>query len=91
MINATEMPMPQNGWWPEEANAPMTQMYLVSGRPIGQVVRAAGRWRSYSMIEMNKSGTTGKPLNADGSVETRELAKNEVEAYAETMAKESTH
>jgi hypothetical protein len=87
MINATEALMPQNGWWPEKADAPMVQMFLVAGRPIGQVVRAGGRWRSYSMIEMNKSGTTGKPLNTCGSVETRELAQKEVEAYAETLAK----
>lgn len=82
----TDTLMPQNGWWPEEWDAPMVQMFLVAGRPIGQVVRASTRWRSYSMIELNQSGTTGKPLNPSGSVETRELAQKEVEAYAATLA-----
>lgn len=85
----TDILMPQNGWWPEEWDAPMVQMFLVAGRPIGQVVRAGGRWRSYSMIELNQSGTTGKPLNPSGTVETRELAQKEVEAYAATLAKAS--
>lgn len=84
------MPMPQDGWWPPEESAPIMQMFLVAGRPIGQVVRASGRWRSYSMIELNKSGTTGKPLNPDGSVETREGARIEVESYAKMLAKASS-
>jgi hypothetical protein len=66
-------------------------MFLVSGRPIGQVVRAGERWRSYSMIELNSSKTTGKPLNPAGSVETRELAHAEVEAYAKTFAAEKVN
>lgn len=33
------------------------------------------------MIELNKSGTSGKPLS-DSSVATRELAKEQCEQYA---------
>jgi hypothetical protein len=79
--------MPQDGWWPEKDKAPMTQMFLVAGRPIGQVILAGKRWRSYSMIELNPSKTTGKPLGYT-SVETRELAQAEVETYAKTFASE---
>lgn len=74
--------LPDNGWWPSETEAPVTQLLRKDGRNIAQVIRQTGnRWRAYSMIELNKSGTTGKPL-AD-SVDTREEAKSLCEAYAE--------
>lgn len=75
--------MPQDGWWPSEENAPVCQWFIKGGRRISQVVRQGPRgWRAFSMIELNKSGTTGKPL-AD-TVETRQEAQKQAEEYAAT-------
>lgn len=77
--------LPSDGWWPAEDNAPMCQWFLKAGRHVAQVVRQGNPkgWRAFSMIEMNTSGTTGKPL-AD-TVSTREEAKQQCETYAATM------
>jgi hypothetical protein len=81
---------PQDGWWPAEADAPMTQMYFIAGRPIANIIRQPGilqrRWRAFSLVEMNKSGTTGKPLG--DSVDTREDARKIAEDYAAQLAPE---
>jgi hypothetical protein len=75
--------MPVDGWWPAEADAPMCQWFRKGSRNISQVVRQSGqRWRAFSMVELNKSGTTGKPL-AD-SVDTRQEAQKQAEEYAAT-------
>lgn len=76
--------LPSDGWWPEESAAPMCQWFRKGGKSIAQVVRQTGdRWRAFSMLELNKSGTTGKPLF--GSVDTREEAKEQCERYAEAF------
>ena len=73
---------PENGWWPEEAFAPMTQMLFRRGKAIGNVVRTSVGWRIYSLIEMNNSGTGGLPLTK-GSVKERSTARKQVEEYAD--------
>jgi hypothetical protein len=71
--------IPDDGWWPKEA--PMCQWFRKNGRSMAQVVKQGDRgWRAFSMIELNKSGTTGLPL-AD-TVATREEAMRQCEAYA---------
>lgn len=77
--------VPQDGWWPEEANSPVTQMLFRNGKPVANVIKSSAGWRSFSMIELNKSGTTGKPLT-DGSVESRSEAKKQSEEYASTLS-----
>jgi hypothetical protein len=76
-----EMDTPQDGWFPEEAEAPMTQKLFRDGKPVANIVKSGVGWRSYSLLELNKSGTGGKPL-ANGSVETREEAQKQAEDYA---------
>jgi hypothetical protein len=69
----------------------MTQMFFFGGRPIANIIRQPGilqrRWRAFSLVEMNKSGTTGKPLGE--SVDTREAARKIAEDYAATLARET--
>lgn len=73
--------LPRDGWWPLEMDAPMCQWFRKGGRSVAQVVRQGGqRWRAFSMVEMNKSGTSGKPLFE--SVATREEARQQCEEYA---------
>lgn len=74
---------PENGWFPEESQAPMTQLLFRAGKPIANIVRSGVGWRGYSLVELNKSGTTGKPLG-DGWVGTREEAKKQAEDYADS-------
>jgi hypothetical protein len=57
-------------------------MLFCDGKPIANIIKQTVGWRSFSLIEMNKSGTTGKPLSDAGSVETREEAKKQAEDYA---------
>lgn len=77
---------PQDGWWPEEVNAPMTQMLFRNGKPIANIIKQSVGWRSFSTIELNKSGTTGKPLSDAGSVETRQEAQKQAEDYAKEVS-----
>lgn len=78
---------PESGWYPpEEKDAPVTQMLIVKGKPIAHIIFQFPGWRSFSLVEMNASGTTGKPLSEDGSVPTREQAKAQCEEYARRMA-----
>jgi hypothetical protein len=73
--------MPLSGWWPDEA--PMCQWLRKDGRNIAQVVKQGPRgWRAFSMVELNQSGTTGKPLS--DTVPTQDAAKKYCEEYAST-------
>jgi hypothetical protein len=75
--------LPEIGWWPEEFT--ICQWYRFNGRSVAQVVKQGTRgWRAFSMIELNKSGTTGKPL--DDTVESIEQAKQLCEDYAKRKA-----
>jgi hypothetical protein len=75
---------PQNGWWPEESKAPITQMLFRNGKGLANIVKSGIGWRAYSLVEMNKSGTSGKPLAAV-SVETRLEAQRQAEEYSATL------
>lgn len=76
---------PQDGWWPEEAQAPITQMLFSNGKPMANIIKSGAGWRSFSLTELNKSKTGGKPLT-DGSVVTREEAKKQCEQYVKEAA-----
>jgi hypothetical protein len=83
MTETNEQPTAE-GWWPDEARAPICQWFSKADRRIAQVVKQGTRgWRAFSMLELNKNGTSAKPL-AD-TVLTREEAKQQCEAYATTM------
>ena len=71
---------PQEGWWPLESNAPITQMFFQGGKGVANIVKTSLGWRAYSLTELNDSGTGGKPIGA-GSVSTREEAQKQVEDY----------
>jgi hypothetical protein len=71
---------PQDGWWPEEANAPWTQMLFRRGRGVANVIKQPTGWRPFSLTEMNASGTGGKPLS--DTVSTREEARKICESLA---------
>lgn len=76
--------LPQDGWWPEESDAPMTQMLSVGGRRIANIIKQTVGWQAFSLIELNASKTGGNPL-AD-SVLTREEARKQAEDYAHKLA-----
>lgn len=80
-----EVQTPRDGWWPENADAPMTQMLFRDGRGMANIVKSSNGWRAYSLLETNASGTTGKPL-ADGSVPSRLAAQGQAEQYADLMS-----
>jgi hypothetical protein len=77
---------PENGWWPDEAEATMVQKLLRNGTCVAQIVRSGMGWRSYSLIELNPSKTGGKPLR-DCSVPTRKEAQAECEDYVRGITK----
>ena len=78
-----DMDTPKDGWWPEEAHAPVTQMLFRDGHQIANIIKTRHGWRSFSLLETSKSGTTGMPLDANGSVQTRAEAKHQAETYAD--------
>jgi ferritin-like protein len=84
---------PQNGWWPDEESATVTQMFFKDGKPTGNIVKITSStsitWRAYDLTKMNKSGTGANPIT-DGSVATREEAKQQVEKHVEGF-KEKLH
>lgn len=69
---------PQDGWWPEEAHAPITQMLFRNGKGVANVIKQTAGWRPFSLLELNASKTGGKPLS--DTVSTREEAKKICEA-----------
>lgn len=75
--------IPKDGWWPDDDRSPVTQLYRMRGRSVAQVINQGKGWRAFSMVEMNKSRTSGLPL-ADHSY-TRSEAKTICEVYAQTL------
>lgn len=72
---------PDNGWYPEEDNAPVTQMLFKNGHPIANIIIQGSAWQAFSCIETNAQGSTGLPLGL--KVATREIAKIQCETYAQ--------
>lgn len=82
MIDTTsveEDQIPADGWFPVDEKAPMFQTFFKADKQIGQVVKIGGKWTAYSLLELNASKTTGKPL---GTFDNREEAKKVIEEYA---------
>lgn len=82
-MSDTVVDTPQDGWFPEDDNAPITQMLFKNGHPIANIIKQGNDgWRSYSSVETNDQSSTGRPLSSAGSVATREEAKAQCETYA---------
>lgn len=75
----SDITTPDNGWWPEDS--PVTQMLFKDKKQIANVIKQTIGWRPFSLIELNASKTSGKPLS--DSVATKEEAKIIAEKYAD--------
>jgi hypothetical protein len=53
---------PQNGWYPDDESALFTQTLFKDGKMVANIVRQFWGWRAFSLTELNKTQTTGKPI-----------------------------
>jgi hypothetical protein len=82
--------MPKDGWWPDEESATVSQWLLHKGLRVAQVIRQSlSGWRAFSMVQLNKSGTSGMPLGP--TVSTRDEARATCEEYLTTLNENRPH